>query len=421
MTARERLDRLVASVDPAGLELERWFAGKGRTISKVELVDGITVEGEGLLAFVDVAFDDDGECERYSLLHGGRLWGELLRLLRDGSARGALGGSFSFDGELPPMPTGEEPIGADQSNTSFRLGDELLVKCYRRLWPGSHPEVELVAYLGSRLASVPCAWGALRYVDPEGVAYELALVQAFVPDALDGWAWGHELYERLAAGDRIDGRGDSLGATIAALHVALANGLGARESTRADRSAWQARAARELARALEVTAGEAATRLRAWAPPIEAELSAFDSLPRGWVSRIHGDLHMGQILASPAGFFVIDFEGEPTKPPEERRSLDSPTRDVASLVRSFEHVPRWVLRDRPEALPAALAWAAEQRQLFLDAYGRGIGGSPLTLDAALLRVLEVEKATYELVYAATFMPEWTPIATGAMDALLRES
>jgi hypothetical protein len=129
VTARERLDRLVASVDPAGLELERWFAGKGRTVSKVELVDGITVEREGALALVDIAFDDDGDCERYSLLHGGRLWGEVLRLLRVGSARGALGGSFSFDGELPPMPTGEEPIGADQSNTSFRLGDELLVKC----------------------------------------------------------------------------------------------------------------------------------------------------------------------------------------------------------------------------------------------------------------------------------------------------
>ena len=328
---------------------------------------------------------------------------------------GLRGGTFALDHRFAvDARDTERPIGIDQSNTSVLLGDGMLVKCYRRLWPGEHPEVELVTYLGDRVGCVPRALGSLRYADTAGFEYTLALVQAFVPDARDGWTWGQELHETLAAGGSVEGWGGQLGEVTARLHAALAEAPGARPATDADRHAVAARAGRELDHALAVTSGEAADRLHGWAPRIRAELEALDVSAPARLSRIHGDLHVGQILQSPAGLDVIDFEGEPTRPPEERRAADLPLRDVASMLRSFEHLPRWVFRDRPDKLPQALAWAAIQRREFLDAYGSG--GS---VDSAVLRALEVEKATYEFVYAATFMPAWTPVALGAMDALLR--
>ena len=419
MTERDRLDRLVAGIDPHGLAAERWFGGKGRQVVGSELVDGV-VAGEGALAVVDVLFAE-GAPERYAVPDGDEVWGALLPLLVEGGGRGVAGGLFRLAGELPdPLPGPELPVGADQSNTSVRLGDELLVKCYRRLWPGSHPEVELVTYLGERLACVPRAWASVSFVDPVGAEQVVALVEALVPDARDGWAWGRELHESLADGRAVAGWGEALGSVTAALHVALSDALGAREANQADSAAWRNRAERELAAALALPP-DAAGNVRAWAARIEGELPFFESAPPGRVSRIHGDLHVGQALRSPAGIFLIDFEGEPTRTPEERRTLESPTRDVASMLRSFEHVPRWVLRNRPEALATALDFAAGERRGFLAAYGAGIAGSAVSFDPALLRGFEVEKATYEFVYAAAFLPEWTPVAAGAMDALLAET
>ncbi len=415
MTAEERLDRLVASIDPIRLGGERWFGGKGRTVREVQLVDGI-VAGGGALAVVDVVFAE-GEAERYAVPDGEAVWSTLLPELSEEVRRGAGGGSFRLAGVLPdPLPADERPIESDQSNSSVRLGNELLVKCYRRLWPGPHPEVELVTYLGERLGCVPRGWASVTFVDAAGLEHAVALVETLVPGAHDGWAWGRELHEALADGRAVEGWGEALGAVTAELHVALSDSLGARQATAEDRERWRARAERELADALALP--DARRTVGRWMARIEGELEALTVPGESRVSRIHGDLHVGQVLRSRNGFFLIDFEGEPTRPPGERRSLESPARDVASMLRSFEHVPRWGLRARPQALPSALAWTVEQRQRFLAAYERGIAGSHVTLDRALLRAFEVEKATYEFVYADAFLPEWTPVAAGAMDALL---
>jgi maltokinase len=414
------LERLVASLDPGSLATQRWFGGKGREVAHVVLVDGLAAAG-GVLAIVDVRFAD-GETDRYSIPAGERLWLDLLPRLAGGEEDGALGGCFSFRGELPwpPAARSERPVGADQSNTSAVLGEELIVKCYRRLWPGPHPEVELVTYLAGRVACVPHAWGWVAYEEPAGDEHAVALVQAYVPGVRDGWAWGRLLHDRLAEGAGADpeGWGCPLGQAAAALHVALATGLGARDAEPGDADRWLARAREGLAQALERTRGEAAGRLRAWAPAVERELAALAGAGAARVSRIHGDLHVGQVLQGPGGVLVIDFEGEPTRPAGERRTLELPLRDVASVLRSLEHAPRWFLRERPEALPRALAWARRQRAELLSAYEVGVAGSPVGVDPVALRALEVEKATYELLYAASFLPEWTPVALDAMEALL---
>ncbi len=122
------------------------------------------------------------------------------------------------------------------------------------------------------------------------------------------------------------------------------------------------------------------------------------------------------MLRTPAGFVVVDFEGEPMRPIEERRALGSPMRDLATLLRSFDHVSTSAERrarvrgwspDEHTGLDLA-AWRRRSRERLLRSYGAGLrrAGSRITLDERLLVALEVAKECDEFVYAATYLPTW---------------
>jgi len=412
------LARLSGSLDPAWLAAQRWYAGKGRTLERTELAAGIEVGRESGLLLVDARFDD-GETERYAVPIGEGIWPALLARL----ARGA-GDGFELDwrdGELPSR--GERELGRDQSNTTYALDERLALKCYRRLWPGPHPEVELVGYLSGRSPLVPPLRGALSYRDAEGTVWPVALVQDLVPDAEDGWAWGQaRLADALARRDvtvRETGWARPLGRQLAELQLALC-GLDSRVATADDAGSVRTAAAAQLEDVLALVDPGTAASLERLAPRIREELDRLCRLEGRPLARVHGDLHVGQVLDSPAGFHVIDFEGEPTRPPAERRALRSPLRDVASMLRSFEHLARWHLRDDsdPHRLALALEWVEAVRSALLAGYSDGADGSELIVDPVLVRAFEIEKETYELVYAARFLPEWTPVALASMHALL---
>ncbi|MCC6224523.1 MAG: hypothetical protein IT201_13660 [Thermoleophilia bacterium] len=392
-----RAARLVASLDPRRLADERWFAGKGRRIASLSLVDALEA-GEGVLALVDVRFAA-GPPERYALPAGGPpLWGPLLARLADGDA-----GRFRLvpcGGAVAPPAGPERPLGRDQSNTSAVLGECLVVKCYRLLWPGPHPEVEVGCHL-TRAGFRPCppVAGSVEWKGEDG-PWTVALLQEYVPAAEDGWGRVQAELAAWLAGRRETGWVAELGQLTGVLHAALAaadrEALLPRPAAAADRAAWLARARRGLAEAGLGDDAALRERLAVLAEPAGQPL----------LTRIHGDFHVGQVLGSQAGLHVVDFEGEPTRPPAERRSLDTPLRDVASILRSFDNAARWTLR----AGGADGGWAVAARAAFLEAYG--------PVDAALLEALELEKAVYELVYAARFLPDWMPVARGALASLL---
>ena len=188
---------------------------------------------------------------------------------------------------------------------------------------------------------------------------------------------------------------------------------------------------RHLAAALDVASGDAATLLRDLASRIADAIGVIDALPTApEVIRAHGDYHLGQVLIAEDGFRIVDFEGEPLSPPEVRRAHRPALRDVASMLRSLDHVARSAARRAEAANGGPLAhvgldleaWIARGRERFLETYRAGLLERRVwaDVDPDLLHAFEVDKELYEFVYAATYLPTWIYAPIEGMRALMAE-
>ncbi len=365
-------------------------------------------------------------------------------------AADAAGGEYAAGGEegtFGPLAEAEETaLGRDQSNTSAVIGGRLLVKAYRRLQPGLNPDLELTAYLSEEVGfpGVPRLAGWAEAVTRDGGVATVAMLQAFVRDADDLYEQtAEQLAELVAAPGAVSLEwatevAADLGILVAGLHAALATppaeapDLAPRDATHDELKAWRHDAHRQLNLAISaVTAVDpvAGAELRDEAAAIASRFSRFEAVattPR--LMRIHADLHLGQILVADDGYRVIDFEGEPLRPIDERRRPDSPLRDVASLLRSLDHVARSARRRAERRAGGPIeepgldveAWIERARARFLEAYADGLrrAGAPIALDLDLLDAFEVAKEAYEFVYAATVLPSWLWAAREGMRWLL---
>jgi trehalose synthase-fused probable maltokinase len=308
-------------------------------------------------------------------------------------------------------------LQVEQSNTSVVLGERLILKLYRLLEPGDNPDVEVSAFLtDAGFADTPAVAGAMAYAADDREPSAAAMLQAYVP--LTGDAWAAML--RILADDPRQGvdLAATLGGLTAALHAALASrpdhpSFPARPAIGAETAAWRTSAERQLAQAVTAVDGDAHQRLVELAPAVTARFAdTFGSaMGEARVTRIHGDYHLGQLLArTDGGFSVIDFEGEPARPLAERRQPGSPMRDVAGLLRSLDYAARTVARG--DATFDAEDWLAAAREAFIGAYG-SVGET----EAGLLRAFELEKACYEVRYEASNRPGWLWLPLAAVDRL----
>ena len=381
----------------------RWYGGKGAAISAVVELDRLDLADGAALHVLEVS-SPERPPERYLYLSGEeRLAAPLLAALRDGRTAGDW--VFEPGVVLPGLLPGtvdQRPIGVDQSNTTIVISDRLALKLYRRLEPGPHPDIEIGRYLteSATVAFVPAYAGCIRWRDTA-----IGMLQAYVPKAEEGWAWGSRA---VLDGDVADIA--RLGASTATLHAALAQ-MASRPATADEPERWRREADAQLDRVLDLLGGDAGREIAGYAPRLREEFAAFTGVTPPLLTRVHGDYHIGQVLRSRDGLRVVDFEGEPTKTLAERAALGTPLRDVAAMLRSFDHLARYVERDLAPGSGAAIeTWIRDAREAFLEAYGEH--------DAMLLRALEVEKETYEFVYAATFIPDWMYAPVGGMRWLM---
>jgi 1,4-alpha-glucan branching enzyme len=273
-----------------------------------------------------------------------------------------------------------------------------------------------LAGAGSTLVPRPIGRIGGRWPTEEGlVEGHLIFLQEFVPDARDAW---QEAVDAVADGVDFSLAAQEIGATVARMHSTLASTMptqpldddaaAALADGLVDRLDWAVRQVPDLA----ARAPAAREVLTAAGHPKHQPL----------LQRIHGDLHLGQVLdGGDLGWLVIDFEGEPLRPLAERGLPDLALRDVAGMLRSFDYAARHLLAEQlvnPGLEYRAGEWAERNRDAFCAGYGRAVGRDPRE-DAVLLRAFELDKAVYEVVYEARNRPTWLPIPLGSIERLVR--
>jgi maltokinase len=387
-----------SEIDLDALQEARWFAGKGRAIADARVAATLA---DGALRIADLTYADGGPAERYLLIADDARWADVLRA-----------GDLELrvtDAALVAARGPEAIPSTDQSNTLVAIDDTLLVKAYRRLEAGVHPEVELGAALAGTRAPVPRHAGSLHWGDTA-----IALLQELVPGAESGWEAPIEaLAAALRAGEETSAAVVApyaeAGAAAGALHVALARRLGTRRDAQAPRR-WlaDAHAALREAVALEGAAAEREAELR-------ERLAPLGSGGARTVGRIHGDLHYAQLLRTADRLLIVDLEGDPTAPLAARRRPDTPLRDLAALLRSIDHIGAAASRRAGWADPSAFVAraSAAARAAYEDATGAPVDGD-------LLAALEVASECRELVYAHRVVPEWLYAPRAGLERLLQQ-
>jgi maltose alpha-D-glucosyltransferase/alpha-amylase len=392
---------------------------------------------------------------------------DLVALMREDATRTLGDHRVAFNGSPALREIAQlaepRPLGVEQTNVSIVFGDQIILKVYRRLREGEQPDVEVARHLTdvARYAHTPALVGTIELDGEVDAPAVLAAAFDFVPNQGDAWSAVLDgLSRHLEGVDLIDSDtpaeseplalhfpldiGPLAGQRTAELHLALAADGGSEAFrpepiTAADLADWAGQAAHEadtLLRRLEASLSalpeDVAADARGLIARREEIAARFEAVkgatPSGQKIRIHGDYHLGQVLVAQDDLVVIDFEGEPTRPLEERRAKTSPLRDVAGMVRSFDYAAamawsRWREAhegDGEAARAKAVSWRDATRGAFLRAYFDTTGGAaPATdLTAALLDLFTLQKAIYEIGYELSNRPGWVRIPlAGVIDVL----
>ena len=327
-------------------------------------------------------------------------------------------------------------FSGEQSNSSLAFGDDSLMKVFRKVTPGDNPDIEIHAALTrSGNEHVAALYGWLEVEGSEetgGEPVHLAMLQQFLRTASDGWELALASVRDLFAeadlhadevGGDFGGEAHRLGVATAEVHDALAGAF--------PTDTWGPPQLTTLAETMQRRLTEATAAVPQLEPYAAALREKYDAVRHvatdEVVQRVHGDFHLGQTLRTVRGWKIVDFEGEPARTLAERVGSDSPWRDVAGMLRSFDYAAHAVSIDVEAGGHAnqiayrAVEWASRNQGEFLAGYveasGRTSGSEISSEQRVLLEAYEADKAVYEAVYEARNRPDWIDIPLGAIARL----
>jgi maltose alpha-D-glucosyltransferase/alpha-amylase len=355
----------------------------------------------------------------------------------------------AFDALEFPPDAENRWLSAEQSNSSVIVHERGMLKLYRHISHGINPELEMGRHL-TRVgyANTPPLLGEVLHVGADGVPSALAVLQGFVRNQGDAWRWTLDYLQRTwdefshAADDAsraeiladYDGFAAAVGTRLGELHAVLAqpsddDAFRPETAGPDDVGHWAAGAQAQLQRALEALesldpedGALRAPRERLFARR-DALCQRIDMLARhgenALRTRVHGDFHLGQVLVVQGDAWLIDFEGEPARPLEDRRVKTTPLRDVAGFLRSLDYVAAVAQRgeegvapiEDPLFAPFLERFRLRASEVFLGAYIAVLERAPVRWIGAealvpMLELFLLDKAAYEIAYEAANRPGW---------------
>lgn len=377
----------------------------------------------------------------------------VLRLLYRRARLPARDGEVRFDmaNACQPVPLVEDAdvrwIGVEQSNSSLVVGNAVIIKIIRRVVGGQHPEAEMSRELTARgFANTASMLGEIVRVDKDGVPHVWAIAQGYIHNQGDGWSWMQSLIERLRQTTLIDVDDGVLldrtllqreisefagiiGRRLSEMHGVLAapsdNPDFATEIAGQEQCGRWARSAQEQIDAALAVLAQTQNWTEAWQVDASTALVQARVFLHGAVQRlaasgqgslccrIHGDMHLGQVLVAQQDAYLIDFEGEPARTLQERRAKNSPQRDVAGMLRSLDYAIAKAGEGASAVFNALLAESGNAiHAAFMHSYRQSADGWDVSgTDTAdsLVKLFLLEKVAYEIVYEAANRPAWLPV------------